>query len=296
MIPCYNQATGRDCSSMEEDLRLCARYGFRCLEPRMDMAERYLKGHSMEELVGGFRAHGIRAQAVNAVYLYRELLTDEDDPGRAEDFWRQFLFACRLAQALLSPCVILVPPMNSEEDRRPFDLPWEVVEEKLPPVLRLLADLAAGHSTAVALEPVGAARSSVRTVGQAKTLLEKAGRSNTGLAVDAFNLYLRTPEAPFAELSTLRAEDVLVVHINDGDDCPWEKLRQSNRTFCGTGRLDLADFLGRLREIGYHGPVSIETFRPEYWALPPEEVVSRAWSTTVRVMTENGVLEGEPAI
>lgn len=292
MIPCYNQATGRDCSSMEADVRLCAQYGFSCLEPRLDMARRYLdKGHTLEELAELFRSHQMTAQAVNAVYLYPQLLTGADEPGRAQAFWKEFLFACRLAQALKAPAIILVPPMNSEEDGRPFGSSEAETEAMLRPVLTLLADLAAAYGTAVALEPVGAARCSVRTIGQAKRLLEQTGRSNVGLAVDAFNLYLRTPEASFQEISALQREDVLIAHINDGDDCPWAQLRQRNRTFCGTGRLDLADFLARLKGIGYQGAVSIETFRPEYWALPPERVVASAWRTTAGIMADNGVLE-----
>ena len=50
-------------------------------------------------------------------------------------------------------------------------------------------------------------------------------------------------------------------------------------------------FLGVLKEIGYTGMCSIETFRPEYWERTPEWVVEQAYETTRRVMERNFVWE-----
>lgn len=292
MILCYNEATARDCSSLELDLQLCAQNGCFHLEPRIDMLRRYLEGHTLEELRDAFRRWGIRAQTVNAVYLYRDFLTGRDTPERAQALLGEFLFACRVAQVLGAPGVILVPPMNSEEDGRPFGADSREVEEMLVPALRLLADVAAVYQTGIALEPVGAARSSVRTAKEAARLLALAGRKNTGLAVDAFNLYLGDAGQDYSELLALQGSDVMIAHIADGDGCPWEQVRQRNRKLCGSGELNLAAFLRRLAEIRYNGAVSVETFRPEYWRMPPEDVVNLACSTTRKILEENGVSAG----
>lgn len=46
----YNEACGRDCSSLEEDLELCEKAGFDFIEIRFDMLQPYLEKHSLSEL------------------------------------------------------------------------------------------------------------------------------------------------------------------------------------------------------------------------------------------------------
>ena len=37
MLISYNEACARDCSTLEQDLELCERAGFDCIELRLDM-------------------------------------------------------------------------------------------------------------------------------------------------------------------------------------------------------------------------------------------------------------------
>lgn len=46
----YNEACGRDCSTLEQDLALCEQAGFDYIEIRLDMLRRYLQGHTAEQL------------------------------------------------------------------------------------------------------------------------------------------------------------------------------------------------------------------------------------------------------
>jgi 2-keto-myo-inositol isomerase len=54
--------------------------------------------------------------------------------------------------------------------------------------------------------------------------------------------------------------------------------------------MDLGNFLTNLKEIGYRGMVSIETFRPEYWREKPEWVIREAYRSTSECMRRCGVL------
>ena len=49
-------------------------------------------------------------------------------------------------------------------------------------------------------------------------------------------------------------------------------------------------FLQELKAAGYSGIVSVETFRPEYWAKTPEWVIPNAYKTTRAALAENGCL------
>lgn len=44
----YNEACGRDCSTLEQDLALCEQAGFDYIEIRLDMLRRYLQGHTAD--------------------------------------------------------------------------------------------------------------------------------------------------------------------------------------------------------------------------------------------------------
>ncbi len=46
----YNEATAKDCSTLEKDLELCEKYGFDYIEIRLDMLKDYLKTHTSDDL------------------------------------------------------------------------------------------------------------------------------------------------------------------------------------------------------------------------------------------------------
>jgi 2-keto-myo-inositol isomerase len=48
--------------------------------------------------------------------------------------------------------------------------------------------------------------------------------------------------------------------------------------------IPLKEIISRLKEIHYDGPVSIEMFRPEYWAQPAEEVAKKGMEAIKRFL------------
>ena len=54
--------------------------------------------------------------------------------------------------------------------------------------------------------------------------------------------------------------------------------------------MDTDSFLQTLKCCGYDGMVSVETFRPEYWAKTPEWVIENAYRTTREALERNGCL------
>ena len=56
----YNQATARDCSSLEKDVILCEKEGFDYIEIRLDMLDEYLKDHTVRELAQFFQTSQIK--------------------------------------------------------------------------------------------------------------------------------------------------------------------------------------------------------------------------------------------
>ena len=87
----FNEATSRDCSTLERDLELCEQLGFDYIEIRYDKLYEYLRTHTMQELRDFFASSRIKPHAVNALYLYPELFTEGDNSGLLDEKLRDFM-------------------------------------------------------------------------------------------------------------------------------------------------------------------------------------------------------------
>jgi len=130
-------------------------------------------------------------------------------------------------------------------------------------------------------EPVGVNSCAVKTVEQAWNIVKAVNMDNVGLALDSMNLHMYGLLNDFSAIKMIPKEKIFAIHINNCDDYPLGVLSNSeHRRFCDSGAIDLDSFLGNLKETGYKGMVSIETFRQEYWDKEPEWVIEEAYRTT----------------
>jgi sugar phosphate isomerase/epimerase len=106
--------------------------------------------------------------------------------------------------------------------------------------------------------------------------LARAIGANVGLLLDSYHWY--TSLGTLADIRTLRAEDVVYVHVNDAPaGVPVEAQHDQVRRLPGaTGVIDLSGFLGALREIGYDGPVTPEPFDQQLNILSPKDACQTA--------------------
>lgn len=281
----YNQANGMNCSTLANDLILCEKYGFDFIELRLDMLHDYLQDHSINELKQFFQQSKIKPHALNALYTFANLF-DGSNSVQEQELIKEFLWGCEVAKAIGSEYFIIVPPLQRNPDGGPFIGSWQDNFKNCVRILTHLSDLAMPHGIKLCFELVGFDRSSVRTVKQAWNIVKTVNRDNVGLVFDSFNLYLYHRLNDFSVMQQVPVNKVFAVHINNGDDAPDEQLSQSLRRFCDMGVVNLGNFLTTLKEMGYNGIVSIETFRPEYWEKSPEWVISQAYKTTKQIMTQ----------
>ncbi|HVY92881.1 MAG TPA: sugar phosphate isomerase/epimerase [Bryobacteraceae bacterium] len=119
-------------------------------------------------------------------------------------------------------------------------------------MVRRVCDHAASHNQTFALE-----------TGQepAKVLmafLNDVARPNLGINFDPANMILYGTGDPIEALGIL-APKVLTVHCKDGDWPPAGVAGALGKERAlGAGSVGVPRFLGKLREIGYRGPLSIE--------------------------------------
>jgi 2-keto-myo-inositol isomerase len=116
--------------------------------------------------------------------------------------------------------------------------------------------------------------------------VEKVARSNVGLVLDTFHFF-----AGGSTLASIRQVDprrIFIVHINDVERAPRRKMHDALRLYPGKGILPLRGVLRELKAIGYTGPISVEIFRPQYWARAPLRVAREARAASLTVLRNAG--------
>lgn len=285
----YNQACGKGCSTLEQDLELCEKAGFDYIEIRLDMLVSYLKKHPVEKLAAFFEKSRIKPHAFNALYLYPEFLSERDDLQRQETLLEEFWLGCRVGKIIGSRYFVVVPPLQRNPNEGPFKGKWQDTFQNCVRILTKLSEMATPYDMNLCFELVGFNRSSVRSVIEANAIVSAVNKPNVGFVFDSYNIYLNNGFQDFSLLELVDPKKIFAIHLMNGDDVPEEERGQDKRRFCDAGVLDLNAFLIILKKIGYKGMVSVETFRPEYWDESPQWVVQEAYRTTRRCMEKAGV-------
>ncbi|CUH95110.1 Inosose isomerase [Propionispora sp. 2/2-37] len=266
-----NEATCKENSTLEQDLRLCEKYHYSYIEIRLDMLKAYLQHHSIAELQHFFANSKVKPYAFNSI---------EDINFCTEEQWAKvvelFTFACEMGRKIDNPYLIVVPTMSDamlkKTDR-------EIFEDSLK-VLRKLSDIAKPYGVKLAFEPIGNPRWCVRNLEQCMAIIDAVDRQNVGVALDAFNLFLYNKLQNIDAIDLVPAEKIFVYHIDDSEDLPLSVLDHCHRLFPGDGVIPLGEITRRLHKKGYDGVASVELFRPEYWAMDPDDVFRLAAEKT----------------
>jgi 2-keto-myo-inositol isomerase len=244
-------------ADLATDLRAAREAGYDVLEVRDTKVHAYLEGGGrLESFRADLRDAGVRVHTVNAL----EHSTHVTGGALAVLLDRCKVF-CEYARALAAPYVVAVPSfMDEVTDRRR-------IPDVAADALRAMADVAVQFGVGIGFEFLGFGDCSVNTLADARAIVDRAGRPNVGVVIDAFHYYAggSTPEM----LRGLDPTRLFIVHLDDAEDRPRTELRDAHRLLPGDGVIPLRDLVGRIEGLGYRGPWSIELFRPEYWAWDP---------------------------
>jgi D-psicose/D-tagatose/L-ribulose 3-epimerase len=114
--------------------------------------------------------------------------------------------------------------------------------------LRTLARDAAAHGVTVGLEPVNRYESNaINTVADALAVIDEVGEPNVVVHLDVYHANIE--ETDFVSPVREAGSRLGYVHIGE-----------SHRGYLGTGTIDFPAFFGALRDTGYAGPVTFESF------------------------------------
>lgn len=268
---CFNEATTMKNSTLERDLELCEKYGYDLIEIRLDKLREYLETHTVEDLERFFNNNKLKPFAFNAL----EFITFRDEAGY-NDIKENLVFLCEVGEKINCKKIVVVPTFDVGNYTKS-----EIKEES---ILRLneLADIAENYGVKLAYEFVGYPNCSVNTFGQTYDIVSSVNRDNVGMVLDCFHFHAMGSR--IEDLQKADADKIFIFHIDDSEDLPIGALRDDKRLWPGEGAVDLNLILGTLKDIGYSDMVSVELFRPEYWAWDAENTVRVGKQKTIEVV------------
>jgi 2-keto-myo-inositol isomerase len=256
MKPCFNTITaGRD-KPLEEIIAACGAAGFAGIEIDLNHLDSASGRSSLPEIKTRLADSNLQPASIMAF----DLAPLAETNTATERFKRGVEAAGQLgAPLLLVYCATNIPPGVDREK----------AAQKAVERIREYAALA--NSLKIGLEPIGR----TTLMGRPEDALEFATLAtapNVELVMDTFHFY----KAGVTDITPYPLGDLQMVHVNDAEDLPVEKLTDANRLHLGLGILPLRQYLAVLAAKKYSGFLSIEIFRPEYWQQPVSQVVKDA--------------------
>jgi sugar phosphate isomerase/epimerase len=160
---------------------------------------------------------------------------------------------------------------------------FEHTECPIPPLIESFAALcadAANYGATIGFELMPF--SMIDTLKDALAMVEGAGAKNGGIILDLW--HVAKLGTSYEEIARIPARYLIGVEINDGTfKAPWSLYEDTinHRRLCGEGEFDIRGFISSVKRAGYTGPYGIEVLSQELRQKPLEEVVNRAFTTTM---------------
>ena len=143
--------------------------------------------------------------------------------------------------------------------------------------LGLVADYAAERGIRLAIEPLNRFETDlVNTVEQGVELCDLIGRTNVGLLIDTFHMNIE--EKNIGDAVRAAADRVFLVQVSEND-----------RGAPGSGHVPWEQFFASLRDIGYAGPVVVESFLPTVKEIARAVSLWRPVAASMEELAVNGL-------
>jgi sugar phosphate isomerase/epimerase len=270
--------------STREIAELAAGHGFASIDFNAAEAADLIDAGELDSLKSLYATCGLRVGAMGLPVQFR---------GDTETFDRDLAALPRLAAAAAAMgCVRCATWILPASDELTFVANFELHRSRL----KACAEVLGGSGIRLGLEFVGPKTSRagkrhefVYDMAGMLGLCEAIGTGNMGLLLDCWHWYCT--EGTIDEIRALRAEQVVLVHVNDAPaGVAVDEQLDNRRAMPGeTGVIDIAGFLGALAEIGYDGPVMAEPFSDAVRALPADEAVRATGESLDKIFALAGV-------
>jgi 2-keto-myo-inositol isomerase len=267
MTPCISQATTLP-TPFAEDVAAYAAAGCAAVEVWLTKLETHLESHPADDTKKLLADRGVTLAA--AAYQ-SGLLLSQGEPRKAHfDHFKRRLDLC---QGFGIKTLVVVADFAPAADAAAL--------QRAVVSLAQAAQWAAGFGVILALEFRGS-DTFCACLDTAVSLIEACREPNVGVCLDVFHYY-KGPSKP-EDLERLTAANVAHVQVCDVAGVPREVMTDADRVFPGEGDFRLAPLVSRLREVGYHGCVSLELMNPVLWRSKPTQVAELGMAALRRLL------------
>jgi len=121
----------------------------------------------------------------------------------------------------------------------------------------------------------------IDSVEKVMQLLEGAPK-NGGVCLDLW--HIGKLKIPYEKVATIPLNRITSIEINDGTyESTWSMHEDTinHRLLCGEGEFEPKRFVATMLKTGYSGPWGIEVLNAELRKKPLNEIVTRAYKTTI---------------
>ena len=259
---CLNTATIRSHKlPLPDEIDLAARVGYDGIEPWTREIEEFLQqGGKLADLRKRLQDANVRVESAIGFPTWMV----DDDAQRARGFDQMKREMEWIAE--LGGNRIAAPPAGAYN---PPVLDLKRVAERYAQLLEI------GQSMGVTPQlEIWGGSANLSRLSEAAFVLVECGHPDACALFDVFHIY-RGGSRPEG-LRVFNGAALHVFHMNDyPGDPPREKIRDSDRVFPGEGVAPLTQILRILRDIGFHGALSLELFNPQYAKVDVETVARR---------------------
>lgn len=246
------------CSIMHTNLlteiRVAKDAGYDAIDLRISKLERYLDvGYRAEELLPALG--GLQPAALSSLDGI-----ECQEPEARRELCRRCERLSMVAGAIHCPViqVIALDGLKGE--------PWPEMRTKVARSLAELADIAGQFGVRLSLEPVVV--SPLRTLAQAREVVDLAARANVGLGVDTFHLWAAGTTCE--EVAALDRELIVSAHIGEATPRKGKEWTDDDRgALPGDGVVPLKEWIAAIRETGYDHVWTLELYSPYHWEWEP---------------------------
>ena len=239
--------------SLEDSLALARQTGFAGLDFSIQEAARLAKDKGIDHVKGLFAEYGIQPGAWGPPVNWQ-------GESWREDVERLPEFADVAAELGALRASTWCPPSSTE---REFDANFSWHVERLGAIAEALKP----YDIRFGIEFIGPQslrpaekHEFIYTMEGMMELARAIGTGNVGLLLDAWHLY--TSGGAVDDLNKISRQDIVNVHVNDAPvGLSFAEYNDHDRRLpMETGVLPLMDFMRKLVELGYEGPVTPEPF------------------------------------
>lgn len=267
MTPCIAQATTLSTSFADDVVNFRAA-GCRQVEVWLTKLEQHLQEVSVENTRKAVADAGL--EFVAASFQGGLLLSQGEQRKVHFDHFRRRLDLC---QTFGIETMIVAADFGRSVD--PTGIGRAVVS------LTQAAQWAAGFGVRLAIEFQGG-EAFCSSLDTAIALVEQCREPNAGICLDVFHYY-KGP-SKLEDLNRLSPANLFHVQVCDVAGIPRELMTDSDRVMPGDGDFRLELILGKLRDCGYSGPLSLELLNPVLWQANPKQVIELGLTAVERLL------------